>query len=121
VAFVDSSRNDFWEIICKFWNGFSVFSSARFVRKMDPPTQEATEKELYELFLKERSDILEEIEEFLAMVLNYFFDLEQKLGLESVVTAVEKNLISVNSLIKSLCLIHGLYGYPAEIDKPGKS
>jgi hypothetical protein len=24
-------------------------------------------------------------------------------------------------LIKSLCLIHGLYGYPAETDKPGKN
>ncbi|CAB4044196.1 Hypothetical predicted protein, partial [Paramuricea clavata] len=61
---------------------------------MDPPAQEETEKELYEMFLKERSDILEEIEEFLNMVLYYFFDLEQKLGLESVVTAVKENLSS---------------------------
>jgi hypothetical protein len=89
---------------------------------MDPITaQGKTEKERYKRFLDERSNILEEIKQFLMMVLDYFFDLEQKLGYEFVVQAVEKNLSSVESLIKSLCLIHGLYGYPADTDNRGKS
>lgn len=89
---------------------------------MDPPTQpEKAEKELYEMFLKERGNVLEEIKQFLMMVLDYFFDMEQKLGLELVVAIIKENLSSLKSLIKSLCLIHGLYGYPAETDKPGKN
>jgi hypothetical protein len=92
----------------------SAVTRARSARKMDPETEGR-----YKAFLKERRKILEDIKQFLNMVLTYFSFLETKWGgCESVVSAI--NIESMKSLIKSLCLIHGLYGYPADNDNTGK-
>jgi hypothetical protein len=71
----------------------------------------------YKYFLLERSRILNDIQQFLMMVLQYFSDMEDEMGEEQVVTRNGK----IKPLIKSLCLIEGLYGYPADNDITGKS
>ena len=72
------------------------------------------EDKRYTNFLKERKCILEDIKQFLEMVLIYFGMMENKWGHDRVVNANEK---SVKLLMKSLCLIHALYGYPADTSK----
>jgi hypothetical protein len=57
-------------------------------------------------FLKERSEILRDIEQFLFMTFRYFSKMGNRYDPKSFATE------TVRSLIQSLCLIHGLYGYP---------
>jgi hypothetical protein len=70
---------------------------------------ELEEHDWFHDFLEERGAILEDIREFLRAVLLYCLDMEDNLDFKPNVIANE-NLVS---LIESLCLIHGLYGYPA--------
>ena len=72
-------------------------------------------------FQQERSLALNDIKQFSLMVLEFLSDMEGKKGYEHVVNAVSASKSSVISLVKSLCLIHGLYGYPADSDNTGKS
>ena len=58
-------------------------------------------------FLKERSEILKDIKQFLFMIFRYFVQMEKD-NFEPEFFVTE----TVCSLLKSLCLIHGLYGYP---------
>ena len=64
-------------------------------------------KDNFKGFLKQRNAIIKDIEQFLLMMCKYFSDWEKCLDPASFITE------TVCSLIKSLCLIHGLYGYPA--------
>ena len=61
-------------------------------------------------FLKERNEILKDIEQFLFMTFRYFSKMGNSYDPKSFATE------TVRSLIHSLCLMHGLYGYPAEQD-----
>jgi hypothetical protein len=79
----------------------------------------ANDLERYNYFLREGSRTLNDIKQFLKMVLMYFFDTEVKKGYAKAVSAVSASESSIISLVKSLCLIHGLHGYPA--DNRGKS
>ena len=63
----------------------------------------------FEDFLKERGEILKDIEQFLFMVFRYFLYMEeQEFEPDFFITD------TVCILIKSICLIHGLYGYPEQ-------
>jgi hypothetical protein len=81
--------------------------SVKAVRKMD-----SEEHNWFQAFLRERSRILEDIREFLRAVLLYCLDMEDDFQRDVIAS---ENLVS--SLIESLCLIHGLYGYPAESNR----
>ena len=63
--------------------------------------------EQFQFFLKERNQILQDIEQFLFTTFRYFLMMENE-EYRTPLFATE----TVGSLIKSLCLIHGLYGYP---------
>ena len=71
-------------------------------------------------FLKERGRVVNDIEQFLQMILVYFEDMEEKKEINpefapnEIVTAPNLQL-----LIKSLRLLHALYGYPARNDTEG--
>jgi hypothetical protein len=77
----------------------------------------------FEWFLKERSEIHKDIEAFLLMVLEYCLKMEElaeKRETENVYATTTS--ISLISLLKSLCFIHALYGYPqANSDETGKN
>jgi hypothetical protein len=68
-------------------------------------------------FVGERSKILEDIRQFLQVVLLYCLDMEDTWKFSRDVIAT-KNL---EVLVESLCLIHGLYGYPAMSNTGGPS
>ena len=64
-------------------------------------------------FLRHRNSIHGEIDEFLYVLLRHFIYLEDKddgLKQEQIASGISKTF---PSLIKSLCQIHSLYGYPA--------
>ncbi|CAB4044774.1 Hypothetical predicted protein, partial [Paramuricea clavata] len=67
----------------------------------------------FEWFLKERSEIHKDIEAFLLMVLEYCLKMEElakkRYTINVYADKMSDNLIS---LLKSLCFIHALYGYP---------
>ena len=65
----------------------------------------------FEEFLEERSEILKDIEQFLFMVFKYFSQMEEDFAQSDF---KHHFFITENvcSLIESLCVIHGLYGYP---------
>ncbi|CAB4037641.1 Hypothetical predicted protein, partial [Paramuricea clavata] len=85
---------------------FTRQTSTTAVRKTVP----AEERNLFQDFLTDRSTILEDIREFLSVVLMYCLNMEDELDCPRDVIATK----NVSSLIESLCLIHGLYGYPAK-------
>ena len=58
-------------------------------------------------FLKERGEVLKDIKQFLFMIFRYLVQMEKN-GFKPEFFVTE----TVCSLLKSLCLIHGLYGYP---------
>ena len=62
----------------------------------------------FEDFLKERSVVHNEIKQFLKMVLNYCVKMEDTCGLRPYAIGTKHVIL----LIKSLRLIHALYGYP---------
>ena len=67
-------------------------------------------------FQNERNSILQDIKEFLFMALNFvheYFHLNS--GLDT-----DKGVEHVRRLIKSLCWMHALYGYPVANGKEGK-
>lgn len=66
----------------------------------------AQNKLLYDSFETERNLILKNIEEFLFLVLNFQH--------ESIERAEGLCAEDVRTLIKSLCLIHALFGYPGK-------
>ena len=70
--------------------------------------------EEYGEFTEERGKALNDIEQFLQMILAYFEDMEEKRGFKK--DAIVKEL---QPLIKSLCLLHALYGYPKKNDEQG--
>lgn len=76
-------------------------------------------------FLKERNRIHEDIKEFLLIVLQCCFNIEENAEgrnpeLKADLTTKIKN--SLPSLFESLCFIHALYGYPqANSDETGKN
>jgi hypothetical protein len=72
---------------------------AKFVQVMELEDE-------FQDFLKERSEILRDIEQFLFMTFRYFSKMGNRYDPKSFATE------TVRSLIQSLCLIHGLYGYP---------
>ena len=82
--------------------------STRTVGRMDSQDDDV----LREYFLKERNWIHTEIQNFLFVVLSHFVNFEERFKVEREIIA---NKISKKFplLIKSLCQIHGLYGYPA--------
>ena len=61
----------------------------------------------YGVFLDERSLILRDIKGFLNLVLHFQHEYEKRAKPPSL-----NNAEDVRKLIKSLCLIHALYGYP---------
>ena len=67
----------------------------------------AKKKSPYETFRVERSLILKNIKEFLNLVLHFQHEYEKRAKPPSL-----NNAGDVRKLIKSLCLIHALYGYP---------
>ena len=67
----------------------------------------AKKKSPYEVFLDERSSILNDIKQFLHIVLSFQ---QESIKLAGVSLPGE----DVQKFIKSLCLIHALYGYPGE-------
>ena len=69
----------------------------------------AQSKLLYDEFLLERKLILQNIKEFLYLVLNFQHESDKRAKPSSL-----NNAEDVRKLIKSLCLIHALYGYPGE-------
>ena len=78
-------------------------------------------RNLYKKFKKHRNSILEDIKNFLRNALECLHKLNS--------TVKEKERVTVkiserlHRLIKSLCLIHALYGYPGELgdNAEGKS
>jgi hypothetical protein len=66
------------------------------------------EENHFQNFLRERSGILEDIESFLDAVLSFCLNMEDKWK-----HPVQLDIAtSWQLLLKSLCQIHGLYGYP---------
>lgn len=62
-----------------------------------------------ESFYKERGTVLNDIDQFLAMVFRFLKLVEGSLD-------IDNRLQNLHLLLESLCLIHGLYGYPANGD-----
>ena len=73
-------------------------------------------EEEYNEFIAERGGVLNDIQQFLQMILAYFEDMEEKRGFapDNIVTAQNLQL-----LVKSLRLLHALYGYPEKNDTEG--
>ena len=61
----------------------------------------------YAYFLEERCKILDDIEEFLRMILLFFISME--LDLKKSRENISQNL---RRIVKSLYVLHGLYGFP---------
>jgi hypothetical protein len=72
----------------------------------------------FQKFLEERCSIHKDIKDFLYMVLKCCLKLEETAS-DSAVSSQKFTETSekLQSLIKSLCLIHALYGYPNETGK----
>jgi hypothetical protein len=83
-------------------------TSVRTVREMG-----SEEQNRFRNFLIERTRILQDIRQFLRAVLLYFLDMEDNMNFQRDVIATK----NASSLIESLCLIHGLYCYPAESNR----
>ena len=62
----------------------------------------------YNLFQVERGEVYNDIGQFLMMTLTYFEDMETTKHWHPDVIAA-----NLQGLIKSLCLVHALHGYPA--------
>ena len=79
----------------------------------------------YKKFRKHRNKILQDINNFLINALKCLHELNSTVNERESVTStiLPKIYEHLNRLIKSLCLIHALYGYPGESgDNPeGKS
>ena len=63
----------------------------------------------YNHFQVERRKVYNDIGQFLMMTLTYFEDMEKKRHFRPDVIAA-----NLQGLIKSLCLLHALHGYPAD-------
>jgi hypothetical protein len=86
----------------------------RSVRKMNLLSLNLSSFNLSKRFRKERGTILLDIKKFLCVVMEYFMEMVNKEGFRmKAVIATE----SAYFLIKSLCQIHALYGYPADSSK----
>ena len=70
----------------------------------------------FEKFQDERRSIVNEIEQFLKVVLKYCYSIEQlkrSRPTQAVVARITKTMSqNLHSVIESLSLLHGLYGYP---------
>lgn len=67
-------------------------------------------------FNDERENVLKDIGNFLFMVFGFLKEMTE----HGVFIKSDRKLRNLELVIESLCLIHGLYGYPAETsDNPG--
>lgn len=73
-------------------------------------------EEEYNEFLEERGGVLNDIKQFLQTILAYFEDMEENRNFAPANIVRTENL---ELLIKSLRLLHALYGYPASNDTEG--
>ena len=74
-------------------------------------------KDPFESFQGERRTIVNDIKQFLIAVLNYCYSIEQmkkrRIPTQAVVARINTTMSqNLHSVIKSLSLLHGLYGYP---------
>ena len=88
-------------MICKSCITFSVCHNA--FEKMDRAEDEIPD------FKDERKNVFRDIKQFLMMTLTYFEEMETKWNFLPHVLAANRG-----PLIESLCLLHALYGYPAD-------
>jgi hypothetical protein len=121
----------FWELTWDkdAWDFYKMasleVSVCESVKKMETKAKKRKKKGLSKSFTHQRMQIHNDIEQFLLEVLYFCVDYMEKqiktdkweIDEKEVATKISKNL---ESLIKSLCLIHGLYGYPSS-NKTGKS
>ena len=96
-----------WEvhIFIYHWDNGLVYSG---VKSMAEKSEKTPQPEPAEAFQNERSSIVQDIKQFLFIALNFVHTTFQlNPGLDT-----DKSVEHVRGLIKSLCLIHALYGYP---------
>ena len=82
-------------------------------------------QEIFDSFLGERKKILNDIEDFLEMALNHLNHCANRNEIEIPTAMISHQIdIYLGSFLKSLCLIHALYGYPkkkSDEEEEGKS
>jgi hypothetical protein len=82
---------------------------------------EATEEQrvqfYFQNFQAQHSGIHKDLEDFVYMVLKCCSALKEKFNHDVVLQMFTKTSKTLQSLIKSLCFIHALYGYPNETGK----
>jgi hypothetical protein len=84
---------------------------------MASESEEQNNQFYFQKFQEEHSSIHKDIVDFVYMVLKCCSTLEKDFDSNVVSQMFTKTSEKLQSLIKSLCLIHALYGYPNETGK----